>query len=96
MARLREATAGEHATRSGCDMVSRSTTATTAKRRKATLKMAGEREKEIIWGAWGERERGQSSGRDGVELLTWEHGTGTAKNADHLRERIRRTCGWQR
>tara|TARA_Y100000004_G_scaffold51931_1_gene57494 strand:- start:24 stop:407 length:384 start_codon:yes stop_codon:yes gene_type:complete len=46
-------------------MVSRSTTATIARKKKATLKMAA-RETEIIWGAWEERERGRSSGSDGV------------------------------
>ena len=50
--------------RRGCDMVSRSTAAMIARKKKATLKMAA-REREIIWGAWEERERGQSSGRDG-------------------------------
>ena len=52
-------------TRRGCDMVSRSTAATTARRRKATLKMAA-REKEIIGAVWGERERDLSSGLDEV------------------------------
>ena len=46
-------------------MVSRSSTATMARKRKATLKMAA-REKEIIGAVWGERERGQSNGSDGV------------------------------
>jgi hypothetical protein len=41
-------------------MVSRSTTATIARRKKATLKMAA-RERELIWGFWGERVRDPSS-----------------------------------
>ena len=52
-------------TRRGCDMVSRSIAAMIARKKKATLKKAA-MEREIIWGAWGERERGQSSGSDGA------------------------------
>ena len=51
--------------RRGCDMVSRSTAAMIARKKKATLKKAAI-EREIIWGFWGERERGQSSGSDGA------------------------------
>tara|TARA_Y100000289_G_scaffold63794_1_gene74763 strand:+ start:899 stop:1084 length:186 start_codon:yes stop_codon:yes gene_type:complete len=46
-------------------MVSRSTAAMIARKKKATLKKAA-MEREIIGAVWGERERGQSSGRDGV------------------------------
>jgi hypothetical protein len=52
-------------------MVSRSTTATTARRRRATLKIAA-REREIIWAVWGERERVRSSGSDGVAVARLE------------------------
>ena len=52
-------------TRRGCDMVSRSTAAMIARKKKATLKKAA-MEREIIWGAWGEREKGQSNGSDVV------------------------------
>jgi hypothetical protein len=69
-------------------MVSRSTTATIARRKKATLKMAA-REREIIGGVWGERERGRSSGSDGAEAFRLEERGERNEELKSLRERER-------